>query len=172
MDILFFQESSRQQALSMAQSTELFILLFTVYVVAIISPGQSQVSIGFERAKYSFAEDSGLHVVYLTKRHGSRGSWQTFSIHLEVEKLPESAQLGRDFSISGSDGSVSTFVMAPHEQRIPVIIHIRGDTIPEYNESFWLRCSMARGSTPFQCNTNDGCFQSTEIEIVDNDRKS
>ena len=69
----------------MAQPTNtvVFVLLFTA--VAIVSPSQSWVSIGFERAKYSFAEDSGFHIAYLTKSHVNRALRQTFSIRVEVE---------------------------------------------------------------------------------------
>jgi len=143
--------------------------LFTAVAILSLNPGQSQISIGFEKANYVFAEDGGFHSVHLIKRCNG-ASWQRFSIEFHV--LPESAQFGKpqdgDFVYFPSGRIVH---MEPTQDRVSIDFLIFDDTKPEYNESILLTFSVARGSPSFECSYDGGCFQSTRIIIVDNDGK-
>ena len=142
--------------------------LFAAVVILSLNLAQSQTSIGFEKANYTFAEDNGFHSVHLIKRSNG-GPQQRFSIEFQV--VPESARLGEpsdggDFVYSPSGGVVH---MRTTQDRGSIQFFLFDDTKPEYNESILLTSSVARGSPSFQCNLDDGCYQSTRIIIVDND---
>ena len=151
----------------MAQSGGVFFLLVGVAILP-LNPAHSQISIGFEKANYIFAEDNGFHSVHLIKRSNG-GPQQRFSIEFQV--VPESARFGEpsdggDFVYSPSGKVVH---METSQDMVSIVFFVFDDTKPEYNESILLTSSVARGSPSFECSEDDGCFQSTRIIIVDND---
>ena len=145
----------------------LFFLFAAVVILSLnLNPAQSQTSIGFEKANYVFAEDNGFHSVSLIKKSDGP-SQQRFSIEFHV--LTESAQFGEPSDGGDYVYSPSGRVVHMSQDRRSIQFFLFDDTTPEYNESILLTSSVARGSSSFQCNLDDGCYQSTTIIIVDND---
>ena len=117
-----------------------------------------------------YTEDTSFHMINLVKR--SAGASQRFLIGIKA--VPEGVKVGVDLSFSGSVSSLTlttTLSMDPDEHNTSLFFYIFDDQRVEYNESILLISSVAPGSPYFECNKQDGCFQSSRIILVDNDGK-
>ena len=147
------------------------LLLSAAVAITLLTPAQCQITIGFEKENYAYTEDTSLHMINLIKRPAG-GTSQRFIIGIQV--VPESVKVGVDLSFSGSVSSLTlttTLSMDPDEHNTSLSFYIFDDQRVEYNESILLISSVAPGSPYFECNKQDGCFQSSRIILVDNDGK-
>ena len=148
-----------------------FVPLFAAVAIALLTPAQSQISIGFKNENYVYNEDDSVHMINLVKRPAG-GTSQRFLIGIQA--VPESAQLDVDLSFSESVSSsnlVTTLAMDSDKNQISLSFHILDDQKVEYNETILLMSSVAPGGPRFECKKEDGCYRSTRITIVDNDSK-
>ena len=141
------------------------LLLFAAVIIALLTPVQSQISIGFERENYVYNEVTSFHVINLVKRPADDIS-QRYLIGIQV--VPESAQLEVDLSFSGL---APPLAMDSDKNKISLSFYIYDDQEAELNESILLISSLAPGSPYFECKKEDECYRSTRITIVDNDGK-
>ena len=141
------------------------LLLFAAVIIALLTPAQSQISIGFERENYVYNEVTSFRVINLVKRPADDIS-QRYLIGIQV--VPESAQLEVDLSFSGL---APPLAMDLDKNKISLSFYIYDDQEAEFNESILLISSVAPGSPYFECKKEDGCYRSTRITIVDNDGK-
>jgi len=141
------------------------LLLFAAVIIALLTPAQSQISIGFERENYVYNEVTSFRVINLVKRPADDIS-QRYLIGIQV--VPESAQLEVDLSFSGL---APPLAMDLDKNKISLSFYIFDDQEAEFNESILLISSVAPGSPYFECKKEDGCYRSTRITIVDNDGK-
>ena len=149
----------------------IFGLLFAAVTITLLTPALSQISIGFEKENYVYTEANSFHVISLVKRPAG-GTSQRFLIGIQV--VHESAKIGVDLSFPESVSSLTlttTLSMDPDEHNTSLSFYVFDDQIAEYNESILLISSIAPGSPYFECNKQDGCFQSMRIILVDNDGK-
>ena len=147
------------------------LLLSEAVAITLLTPAQCQITIGFEKENYVYTEDMSFHMINLVKRPAG-GTSQRFLIGIQV--VPESVKVGVDLSFSGSVSSLTlttTLSMDPDGHNTSLSFYIFDDQRVEYNESILLISSVAPGSPYFECNKQDGCFQSSRIILVDNDGK-
>ena len=143
------------------------LLLFAAVIIALLTPAQSQISIGFERENYVYNEVTSFHVINLVKfKRPADDISQRYLIGIQV--VPESAQLDVDLSFSGL---APPLAMDSDKNETSLFFYIFDDEKAEFNESILLISSVAHGSPYFECKKEDGCYRSTRITIVDNDGK-
>ena len=140
-------------------------LLFAAVTITLLTPAQSQISIGFEKENYVYTEANTFHVINLVKRPAG-GTSQRFLIGIQA--VPESAQLDVDLSFSGL---APLLAMDADKNKTSLSFYIFDDKTVDYNETILLIPSVAPGSPYFKCKKEDGCYRSTRITIVDNDGK-
>ena len=140
-------------------------LLFAAVTIALLTPAQSQITIGFEKENYVYNEVTSFRVINLVKRFAG-GTSQRFLIGIQV--VPESAELDVDLSFSGL---APPLAMDSDKNQTSLFFYIYDDQEAEFNESILLISSVAPGSPYFECKKEDGCYRSTRITIVDNDGK-
>ena len=148
-----------------AGSAAVVLLLFAAVTITLLTPAQSQISIGFEKENYVYTETNSFHVINLVKRPAG-GTSQQFLIGIQV--VPESAQLDIDLSFSGL---FPPLAMDSDKNKTSLSFYIFDDQTVELNETILLMSSVALGSPHFECKKEDGCYQSTRMTIVDNDGK-
>ena len=140
-------------------------LLFAAVTIALLTPAQSQITIGFEKENYVYNEVTSFHVINLVKRFAG-GTSQRFLIGIQV--VSESAELDVDLSFSGL---APPLAMDSDKNQTSLFFYIFDDQKVEFNETILLISSVAPGSPYFECKKEDGCYRSTRITIVDNDGK-
>ena len=141
------------------------LLLFAAVAIALLTPAQSQISIGFEKENYVYTEVTSFHVINLIKKSAG-GTSQRFLIGIQV--VSESAEVDVDLSFSGL---ASPLAMDSDKNQTSLFFYIYDDQKVEFNETILLISSVAPDSPYFECKKEDGCYQSTRITIVDNDGK-
>ena len=149
--------------MSRSVNAVIFGLLFVAVTITLLTPAQSQISIGFEKENYVYTEANSFHVINLVKRPAG-GTSQRFLVGIQV--VPETAQLDVDLSFSGL-----TPPLAMDSDKTSLSFDIFDDQTVEYNETILLISSVAPGGPYFVCKKEDGCYRSTRITIVDNDGK-
>lgn len=140
-------------------------LLFAAVTIALLTPAQSQITIGFEKENYAYNEVTSFHMINLVKKSAG-GTSQRFLIGIQV--VPETALLDVDLSFSGL---APPLAMDSDKNQTSLFFYIFDDQKVEYNETILLISSVAPGSPYFECKKEDGCYRSTRITIVDNDGK-
>ena len=140
-------------------------LLFAAVTIALLTPAQSQITIGFEKENYVYNEVTSFRVINLVKRPAG-GTSQRFLIGIQV--VPESAELDVDLSFSGL---APPLAMDSDKNQTSLSFYIYDDQEAEFNETILLISSVAPGSPYFECKKEDECYRSTRITIVDNDGK-
>ena len=133
----------------------------------------ADIRIGFEREAYTFQEGFGKFedTIVLIKEN-NRSTERTFEVVIEVGNarpsgISANAEFGVDYNVGPR---VQTLRFFPTDQRLPFIIQLFGDEIPEGTEAFQLQSRNSNPAPSFNTPPRIA-FANTFVIIEDDDSK-
>ena len=138
------------------------------------------IQIGFARPVYSFNEPSFETIVndISLVREGGRLSEQTFQVTISVggtiDRPPATLEFEDEERADYNLASPSNFIMLnfpPDQQNITLTVILSSDDLPEGTEAFRATYTPSQNFPNFGPPLMGGAFASTDVLIIDDDRK-